>query len=230
VKVVLFDIDGTILRTDGAGRRAMEYALREVFGTPGAASYRYGGKTDWQIVRELMRDEGFDDATIDQRMPQAISCYIGELQARLRSGAERVRCCAGVVDLIAALETRSDRVLGLLTGNVEPGAVAKLTAAGLGAERFRVNAFGSDHEDRHALPAIALARARTQLGTDVAGEALVLIGDTPADIACGRGVGARAIAVATGQYSVADLAAHNPHATFVDLGDTDAVLEAIANA
>lgn len=230
MKVVLFDIDGTILRTDGAGRRAMERALCDVFGSAGEPHHRYDGKTDGQIVRELMRGAGFDDATIDRRMPDVTVAYIGALNDELRTGAERVYCFAGVVELIAALETRADRVIGLLTGNVEPGAFAKLNAAGLAGTRFRVNAFGSDHEDRHALPAIALARARTALAVDVTGDALVLIGDTPSDIACGRGVGARAIGVATGHYSVADLTACQPHAAFADLRDTDAVLEAIDNA
>jgi phosphoglycolate phosphatase-like HAD superfamily hydrolase len=230
VKLVLFDIDGTILRTDGAGKRAMERALIAVFGTSGEPQHRYDGKTDGQIVRELMRDAGFDDATIDRRMPDVIVAYMRELHEELRVGAHRVRCYAGVVQLIDALETQSDRVIGLLTGNVEPGAFAKLAAVGLAGARFRVNAFGSDHEERSALPAIALTRARATLDAELSGDRLVLIGDTPSDIACGRGVGARAIAVATGNYSVSDLEAHKPHAAFVDLSDTAAVLQAIADA
>lgn len=201
-----------------------------VFGTKGEPRYRYDGKTDQQIVRELMRDAGFDDATIDSRMGAVIELYVAELQDELRTGADRVRCYAGVAALIDALETRSDRVIGLLTGNVEAGAFAKLKAAGIAGARFRINAFGSDHEDRAALPAIALTRARTALATAMSGDALVLIGDTPSDIACGRGVGARAIAVATGNYSVSDLQAHDPHAAFGDLCDTAAVLQAIDDA
>ncbi|HEV8362551.1 MAG TPA: haloacid dehalogenase-like hydrolase [Gemmatimonadaceae bacterium] len=230
MKVVLFDIDGTILRTDGAGRRSMERALQRIFGTSGEPRYRYDGKTDMQIVRELMRGAGFDDTTIDRRMPDVIATYVDELGNELRVGADRVRCYAGVVELIAALETRQDRIIGLLTGNVEPGALAKLAAARLDAAKFRVNAFGSDHEERGALPAIALSRARAALARQLAGDALVLIGDTPADIACGRGIGARAIAVATGHYSVADLVLHEPHAAFTDLSDTSAVLQAIDDA
>lgn len=230
MKVVLFDIDGTILRTEGAGRRAMERAMLHVFGTKGTPRYRYDGKTDRQIVRELMRAEGFDDATIDRRLPDVIRMYCAELDEELRLGAERVRLYAGVAALIDTLESRRDRVIGLLTGNVEPGAFAKLRAAGLSGARFRVNAFGSDHEDRGELPAIALTRARDVLAIEVAGDALVVIGDTPADIACGRGVGARAIAVATGNYTVPDLVSHAPHAAFTDLSDTAAVLQAIDDA
>jgi phosphoglycolate phosphatase len=230
VKIVLFDIDGTILRTDGAGRRAMERALTQAFGTAGEPRYRYDGKTDQQIVRELMREAGFDDATIDRRMGDVLITYVRELHEELRVGAARVRCYVGVVQLMDALETRADRVIGLLTGNVEPGAFAKLAAVGIAGARFRVNAFGSDHEERGALPAIALTRARAALAAELSGDRLVIIGDTPSDIACGRGVGARAIAVATGNYSVSDLSAHQPHAAFADLSDTTAVLQAIDDA
>jgi phosphoglycolate phosphatase-like HAD superfamily hydrolase len=230
MKVVLFDIDGTILRTEGAGRRAMERALIDTFGTAGEPRYRYDGKTDRQIVRELMREAGFDDATIDERMQEVIDAYVRLLHDELRAGAARVRCYGGVVQLMDSLETRRDRVIGLLTGNVEPGAFAKLEAAGLHRGRFRVNAFGSDHEERGELPAIALARARAALATGLNGDQLVIIGDTPNDIACGRGVGARCIAVATGNYGVSDLESHAPHAAFADLCDTESVMRAIDDA
>ncbi|MGQ0539362.1 MAG: HAD family hydrolase [Gemmatimonadaceae bacterium] len=230
MKVVLFDIDGTLLRTEGAGRRAMERALQTVFGKTGDPGYRYDGKTDRQIVRELMRGAGFAGATIDERMGDVVRCYVAQLHNELRAGAALVRCYGGVLELIAALESRGDRAVGLLTGNVEPGAIAKLEAAGLAAARFRVNAFGSDHEDRHALPAIALERARRALGTHIQGTAIIIVGDTPADMACGRSVGARAIGVATGHYSTGDLSQHAPHAVFADLCDTEAVLTAIDNA
>jgi phosphoglycolate phosphatase-like HAD superfamily hydrolase len=230
MKVVLFDIDGTILRTDGAGRRAMERALVDAFGTAGEPRYRYDGKTDRQIVRELMREAGFDDATINSRMAEVIHAYVQLLHAELREGAARVRCYAGVEQLIDALEARSDRVVGLLTGNVEPGAFAKLAAVGLAQARFRVNAFGSDHEERGELPAIALERARAALAAEFSGDQLIIIGDTPNDIACGRGVGARCIAVATGNYRVSDLESHSPHAAFEDLSDTERVIRAIDDA
>lgn len=230
MKIILFDIDGTILRTNGAGRRAMERALIDAFGTAGAARYRYDGKTDRQIVRELMRAAGFDDATIDMRMQDVIDAYVRLLHEELRDGVAHVSCYVGVEPLIDALETRGDRVVGLLTGNVEPGAFAKLAAVGLAQARFRVNAFGSDHEERGQLPAIALARARAALAAELNGDQLVIIGDTPNDIACGRGVGARCIAVATGNYRVSDLEAHSPHAAFADLSDTDSVMRAIDDA
>ena len=105
------------------------------------------------------------------------------------------------------MDAADDMTLGLLTGNVRRGAELKLRAAGLAFERFRVGAFGSDHADRPELPAIAQRRARETLGVELPGDRVIVIGDTPADIACGRGIGARAIAVATGHYGVDELAA-----------------------
>jgi len=227
VKLVLFDIDGTLLRTDGAGRRSMEGALTELFGTPGDVSYRYDGKTDRQITREQMRAAGFDDDAINARMDDVLAAYVIRLETELMRDASAAQMCTGVEPLLDALEARSDATLGLLTGNIEQGARYKLRAVGLDFDRFRVNAFGSDHEHRPSLPAVAQQRARDIIGVDVEGQHIVIIGDTPADIHCGRALGVRAIGVATGRYAVADLAAHNPHAVFEDLNDTAAVLAAI---
>jgi phosphoglycolate phosphatase len=227
VKLVLFDIDGTILWSDGAGRRAMEGALTDVFGTPGSPGYRYDGKTDRQIVRELMQREGRDDAHIDAHMDTLLAQYVERLRGELASGERECGLLGGVGELLDALEARPDTVLGLLTGNLQVGAAAKLAAVGIDIGRFRVNAFGSDHEHRPELPAIAQRRAQEQLGLQVAGADVVVIGDTPFDISCGRAIGARAIGVATGRYSVAELAEHGPSAVFEDLTDTAAVLAAI---
>ena len=230
MKLVLFDIDGTILSTEGAGRRAMEGALVSAFGTPGAAGYRYDGKTDVQIVRELMREAGMDDSAIEARLPQVLDDYLVRLEQELADASLRVLLYDGVLALLEALEARDDREIGLLTGNVAAGAERKLRAVGIDPQRFRIGAFGSDHEHRPALPGIALERSRAALDASLSGDRLVIIGDTPADIACGRGVGARAIAVATGHYSVDDLAAHAPAAVFADLRDTAAVMRAIDDA
>ncbi|HEX6053313.1 MAG TPA: haloacid dehalogenase-like hydrolase [Gemmatimonadaceae bacterium] len=230
MKLVLFDIDGTILWSDGAGRRAMQRALMTAFGCAGSADYRYDGKTDMQIVRDLMRMEGHDDSIIDARMETLLNEYATGLHEELGADATRVHRYDGVLELLDALEARSDRRIGLLTGNIEIGARAKLRAAGIDPDRFSVCAFGSDHEARGELPAIAQRRARERLGLTVDGDAIVIIGDTPADIDCTRGIGARAIAVATGRYSVAELAVHRPVAVFPDLSDTGAVMRAIDDA
>jgi len=130
----------------------------------------------------------------------------------------------GVLELIAALERRHDCVVGLLTGNVFEGARLKLRSAGMDIGRFRVGAYGSDHGERAELPAIAQQRVQEVLGVRVAGADVVILGDTPADVACGRGIGARAIAVATGSYSVPDLIAAGAYTAFTDFSDTDAVV------
>jgi phosphoglycolate phosphatase len=227
VKLVLFDIDGTILWSDGAGRRAMARALTTAFGSSGDERYRYDGKTDMQIVRDLMRAEGHGDALIDARMETLLADYVAGLHEELVSGATHVQRFDGVVELLDALEARHDRRIGLLTGNIEIGAHAKLRAVGIDPARFTVSAFGSDHEIRGELPAIAQRRARESLGLHVEGDAIVIIGDTPADIDCTRAIGARAIAVATGRYSVEELSSHGPVAVFADLTDTAAVMRAL---
>jgi phosphoglycolate phosphatase len=228
MKLVLFDIDGTLLSAGGAGRRAIERALVEVFGATGPAEHRFDGKTDPQIVRELMTLVGHDDARIDRDMDVLLRRYLDLLPAELEATAHaRPTAYPGVRELLDAVEARPDAVLGLLTGNLEAGAFAKLRAVGIDPRRFVVGAFGSDHETRDALPAIARRRARERLGIEIDGGDVVVIGDTPADIACGQSLGARAIGVATGHYSVERLAACAPAAVFDNLANTDAVLRAI---
>lgn len=229
-RLVLFDIDGTLLSSHGAGRRAMEAALIETFGSRGSPGYRYDGKTDRQIVRDLMRGEGFQDAVIDERMSQVLDTYVAGLQREIAGAHTRVEAYTGVIELLDALVPRSHCIVGLLTGNLESGARHKLIAAGIGFDRFAVGAYGSDHEVRAELPAVAQKRALERLGLHVDGSAMVIVGDTPSDIHCGRPIGARAIAVATGHYTVEALAEHKPEAVFADLSDTDAVLAAIDNA
>jgi phosphoglycolate phosphatase len=231
VKLVLFDIDGTILWTDGAGRRAVHAALSDVFGSVGPSGTMFDGKTDRQIVRELMRLDGHADDHIDARMDASISSYVANLERELATpDATPSRLLPGVNTLLDELEARDDVLLGLLTGNVERGARAKLGAVGVDFARFRVNAFGSDHELRGELPEIARARGEAALGRPLAGRDVVVIGDTPADVQCGRGIGARAIGVATGRFSSDELASHGAAAVFEDLTDTAAVVRAVMGA
>ena len=230
MKLVLFDIDGTILLTDGAGKRAIHRALTEVFGGTGPEDHRFDGKTDPQIVRELMRLAGHGDAHIDEHMSTLFERYVDYLHEELRTGSGGVRLMPGIRELLDALDARRDVILGLLTGNLEAGARAKLDSAGISPDRFRVGAYGSDHETRGELPAVAQQRVREQLGLEIAGPDVVVIGDTPADLHCGRGLGARAIGVATGHYSVEELRKHHAAAVFADLSDTDDVVRAVIGA
>ncbi len=230
MRIVLFDIDGTLLRSGGIGRLAMERALKGVFGSPGSSEYRYDGKTDRQIVRDLMRLEGFSDDEIDVQMDELLAAYVSALEQELASGQRSVLLLDGVAELLDELDKEERVVLGLLTGNIHQGARAKLTAAGIDPARFRVTAFGSDHEFRPELPAVAQRRASELLGADIKGNRVIIIGDTPADIQCGEAIGARAIGVATGRFTVEQLSAYNPYAVFESLADTSAVLSSIMNA
>jgi phosphoglycolate phosphatase-like HAD superfamily hydrolase len=218
MRIALFDIDGTILSTRGGGRAAMEAALTAHFGTTGPADYRYDGKTDKQIARELMIAAGFDAAAVEAKLPALIDEYLARLAAILRDDPSVLSVHAGIPELLDALHAHDGVVLGLLTG------------AQLGFDRFRIGAYGSDAERRAALPAIAQARAAALLARPVPGDALVIIGDTPHDLTCGLEVGARAIGVATGGYTVEELAAYDHAALFTDLSDTARVMEAIFDA
>jgi phosphoglycolate phosphatase-like HAD superfamily hydrolase len=227
MKVVLFDIDGTILWTDGAGRRAVHRALEDVFGHAVPEGHEFDGKTDPQIVRELLELGGLPVHQLMERLPHVLERYVELLRAELGDEDHADKVYPGIHPLLDALEARDDVLLGLLTGNVRDGAMAKLTAVGIAPDRFKVGAFGSDHADRPELPAIARARAEEVLGRQVSGRDVIVIGDTPADMGCGRAIGARAIGVATGRYSIEALRACNAAAVFSDLSDTSSVMRAI---
>jgi len=223
VKAVLFDLDGTLLWTDGAGRRAIHRALLEVLAIERpAASFRFDGRTDPEIVELLAAAAGRDHGP--DVVASVLRAYVRLLDQELGRPGQRTTVYPGVLELLAALERRSDCVLGLLTGNVVEGARLKLKSAGIDIGRFRVGAFGSDHGERNALPAIAQRRIHELLGLELSGRDVVIMGDTPADVTCGRGIGARAIAVATGSYSVPDLIAAGAYTAFTDFSDTAAVV------
>jgi phosphoglycolate phosphatase len=226
-RLVLFDIDGTILLTAGAGRRAIRAALAELVGDNAAFErIRFDGKTDPQIVTELLTAAGDPGPHEGPRIRAVCERYVSLLEQELAT-TTGTRLMPGFPAILDRLEGHPGVVLGLLTGNLERGAALKLRAAGLDPTRFRVGAYGSDAAHRPDLPPIAARRAEPFFGREPAGPEVVIIGDTPADVACGAGIGARAVAVATGSYSVEQLAACGAHAVFTDLGDTDRVLEAI---
>jgi phosphoglycolate phosphatase-like HAD superfamily hydrolase len=227
-KLVLFDIDGTLLHTHGAGRRAIHAALLREIAPPAERSrVRFDGKTDPQIVRELLAEVAHADRADEHRIQAVCRRYVELLAMELDAGGCRTTVYPGVPVLLDGLEARDDTVLGLLTGNVADGARLKLRAAGIAPERFRVGAFGSDHHDRARLAAIAAERAAAWMGRVPRGPEIVILGDTPADMTCGRDVGARAIGVATGSYSRADLLGAGAHAAFDSLAEPGPVLAAI---
>jgi phosphoglycolate phosphatase len=226
-RLVLFDIDGTILLTAGAGRRAITAALAEQVGDRTAFErIRFDGKTDPQIVTELLAAAGDPVPHDGHRIRAVCERYVALLEQELAT-TTGTRLMPGFPEILDRLERSNGVVLGLLTGNLERGAALKLRAAGLDPARFKVGAYGSDAAHRPDLPPIAARRAEPFFGRAPAGAEVVIIGDTPADVACGAGIGARAVAVATGAYSVEQLTACGAHAVFADLGDTDRVLHAI---
>ena len=226
MKLVCFDIDGTLISTDGAGRRAIHQALLDELGTAGPIdTYRFDGRTDGEIVRDLGRMAGLavDDAMVER----VLARYLGNLEEELRRDGHATHVYPGVREILDVLEVRDDIILALLTGNVAGGAALKLRSAGLHFERFIIGAYGSDHHVRAELPAVAKQRALDILGHDLPGHDIVIIGDTPADMQCGRAVGARGIGVATARFSVEQLMAAGAYAAFADLADTDLVLRTI---
>ncbi|MGH7580423.1 MAG: HAD family hydrolase [Gemmatimonadales bacterium] len=227
-RLALFDIDGTLLLTAGAGRRAIVAALgQEVDDVRAFEGIRFDGKTDPQIVAEMLEAAGQREPRDSDRVRQLCRRYLGLLALELERSEARTTLMPGVEPLLDRLEARADVVLGLLTGNLAEGAALKLRSAGIDPGRFRVGAYGSDAAHRPALPEIAARRAEPHFGRIPRGAEVVIIGDTPADIHCGQGIAARAVGVATGGYSVSELAACGPHAVFEDLSDTERVIEAI---
>lgn len=227
-RLVLFDIDGTLLSAGGAGARALRDALIDVYGQTGPiGAYSMAGRTDPQIVRELMTAVGMEVDEIEARFDALWGIYLRNLAGEVERS--RVRALPGVPALLDRVEAGGgSTVLGLLTGNVMEGARMKVDAAGLGFGRFRVGAYGSDHWQRPELPAVAARRAREATGVGYEGKEIVIIGDTPFDISCGEHLGVRTIAVATGSHPVEELASCGPDYVFADLSDVDAVWRAIA--
>ncbi len=226
MKLVLFDIDGTLITSRGAGRRAMRVAFERVFGTAGGIDqYDLRGRTDTRIVHDVMGAEGWEPARVTERLDDFFEAYLGGLVAEIGDG-QGVVTLPGVAAVVERLAGSSDVVLGLVTGNIEEGARIKLQPTGLWP-RFRVGAYGSDHMDRRRLPSLAARRAHALLGREFPPAEVVVIGDTPHDVDCARACGAVAVAVATGQYPREALLADRPDHFFEDLSDTDRVLRAL---
>lgn len=220
-RLVLFDIDGTLV-ADGPAKDAFVTAMVETFGTAGGVErISFAGKTDPQIARELLSGTGLDRGTIERGLDDMWPRYLGYLEAWL---VERpMRVLPGVAALLDALEGYGDVGVGLVTGNIEGGARLKLGSVGLWS-RFHIGGYGSDHEERDELPAFALERARARWGRDIRPREAIVVGDTPRDVLCGRAGGIRTLAVATGSYARDELAAAGADHVIEDLTATSEVL------
>ena len=231
LRIILWDIDGTLVRTRRAGvfKDYTTPALVRLFGTAGRLhELSVSGMTDLQIVVEALRGEGFDEATIRGRAAELAAVYLEELE-RLTRGEDFYFALHGARESLETIERHPRYLNSLLTGNVEPTARLKLRAVGL-EQFFRLpGAFGEDSHDRRDLPALARERLSRHLRLDLKPEQLVVIGDTPNDIACARHSNARVVAVATGRtYRAADLAPHEPDALLEDLADTELLMRTLA--
>jgi phosphoglycolate phosphatase-like HAD superfamily hydrolase len=223
--LVLFDIDGTLLSAGRAARESVLAALAEVYGwkSGNGHSHDFSGKTDPQIVRELVEaDVGRERC--EALMEKALARYLEEFARLLTPGAVVTK--PGVPQLLARLAAEPRVTLGLLTGNLEQGARMKLEPPGLNSY-FPFGAFGSDSADRYRLPAIALDRARQRTGRTHSGKSIVIVGDSVHDVLCGRPLGVRAVAVATGPTTAARLAQTQPDALLDNFADLDRAVEAI---
>jgi phosphoglycolate phosphatase-like HAD superfamily hydrolase len=225
-KLILWDIDGTLLYSGGVAGEAMRASMQRVYGSASTeARHSYAGKTDRQIILETFAERNHDElfSTLDH----FTATYIEELTGRRDAFLTRCRVLDGAAAALEYLAT-ADVIQSVLTGNLQPIARIKLDLMGL--TRFLdldAGAYGSDHYRRTDLVPIAAARAALRYGGTFAGTDVVVIGDTPHDIDCGQAAGARTIAVATGPFSTAALRAHGADVVLENLADTDAVIAAI---
>lgn len=228
-RLLLFDVDQTLLVSGGAGRRAMDRAIEELYGVENAFSgTQPAGKTDPVIFREMLDRAGVAVDDWEGATTAIAERYLEHL-AREVPPSPRARLMPGVVELLETLHGRRDVALGLLTGNLEGGARLKLGRFGLN-RFFAFGAFSSDHVERPRLVPVAVARAeaycRRRIGL---GPHVVIIGDSPLDVACALANGATAVAVATGSSTPAELAAAGAHLVLRDLSDTADVVRKLTD-
>ena len=213
-RLILFDIDGTLLRTKGVGRKSTEAAMLEVFGTASTiATHHFGGKTDWYTLVELLKPHGYDTDKVGVKMADFVAAmerhvtqFIVDFPALALDGA---------LDVVHRLRTESNSILGIVTGNAPTSARLKLQSAGFDPAWFPVGAFGSESVDRDDLPKLAIERAREHCGCEIG--AVYVIGDTVMDIKAARAVDAVAIAVKTGFEDLDALVAAKPDHLLGDL-------------
>jgi phosphoglycolate phosphatase len=225
-KLVLFDIDGTLVLTGGAGLRAMNRACATLTDRPDAlAGIPVAGRTDRSILADVLARLGheLDDAHLAQLRERYVASLVEEIHQPGR-GVKAVM--PGIRDLLDALHGRDDVFLGLLTGNFEAGARIKLEHFDLW-KYFRCGAYGDDAADRNALVPFALERARQCGLPELLPEHILVVGDTPHDVACARAVGAVPVGVATGSFTVDDLRSAGADHVFQDLSDTQAFLRIV---
>jgi phosphoglycolate phosphatase-like HAD superfamily hydrolase len=222
-RLLLWDIDSTLITSGGGGDRALKQAVRERFGNEDdLRDIEVAGRTDRHIARSILRKYQLEPT--DEAVSEFLEVYLRYLRDLLPQLNGRV--LPGVKEILDRLKTNPDRVLGLLTGNLERGARLKLGRYGLW-DYFEFGAFADDHHDRNELGAFARRRAAEKHGHEFEAARIDVIGDTGHDIACGKIFGARTIAVATGSWTRDQLAEQQPDFLFDDLADVKAVMRAL---
>jgi len=218
--LLLFDIDGTLITSGGAGENALKDSLKERFGVDDdLKGINLAGATDSTIARAMLENNGL--AATPENIATLLDGYLHFLRQRLPRHQGRV--LPGIINLLDRLRGHESCVLALLTGNIVRGAEIKLGHYGVW-DYFEFGAFADDHLDRNELGKFARARALEKHGEEFPPERIFVIGDTPRDIECGRAIEARTVAIATGNYSRAELAEHQPDFLFDDFSDTEAVM------
>jgi phosphoglycolate phosphatase len=218
MRLVLFDIDGTLIDSGGAGSRSLDLALKELFSVESAfQGISMAGKTDTQIIREGLIKHGI---SADGNVEKVITAYLKFLQQEINNERKYVK--PGIYGILDGLSLRKEDGLGLLTGNLEAGARIKLDPFGLN-KYFPAGAFGSDDEDRNNLLPIAIRRFEELLEDNIAPDDCIVVGDTPRDVECAHIYGALCIAVATGPYSADDLTDAGADYILEDLSDYQTV-------
>jgi len=223
-RILLFDIDGTLMHSGGEGHTCFRRALADVYGVTGPIdAYDMAGKTDWQIVTELMQMAGLSLEEIESRRVEAFAAYARHVE--MAASTLKMRLLPGVGALLTHLQDETQFILGLVTGNVREAVPHKLRAVGLDPSMFTFGAYGSEHCDRNTLPELALYRLGQMMGADIPPEKALIIGDTPRDIDCARHCGVKVCCVATGCFSRDVLAEHAPDYLLDDLMDTKRVMD-----
>lgn len=221
--LVLWDIDGTLILSGGAGERALVVALRSEFGVAGDLDdIEIAGRTDRWIARHVLAKYALP--VTPENISRYLAGYLRALPQELQNPHAHV--LPGVRDLVAALAARGDVAQGLLTGNLRAGAEIKLRHHDLWTP-FAFGAFADDSELRNDLGPHAVTRACSHHAVAFPAERVWVVGDTPHDIDCGKAIGASTLAVATGRYTIAELRTHRPTAAYPDLTDTAALLETL---
>lgn len=227
MRLLLFDIDGTLIKPNGVGRQVLKKSLLEIFGVIGPIEeYSFAGKTDLTIIHDLMHAAGLEEGQIASRLSDLYDSMAK--WGRILFFQDNLEPCPGVLEILEKLHDRREFVLGLQTGNSESTAYLKLEPSGIKHSYFKIGAFGSDAADRNELLPIAWRRAQQKTRMRFSGANTIVIGDTPADINCAKANGAYSIAVASGLYSYDILHAHQPDIILKDLSNRDEVINILS--